>query len=180
MNLHNFNKSAVAPAEDSEWALIQNAVSQALEKCDHFRREEGKTLHQMFVSCAQNISRLLIEVEKFDPARLLAIRERIRKQIDEWVKSENFDANRFEQELVFYVEKLDINEEKVRLKSHIAYFLESLDKEDAGKKLGFIAQEMGREVNTIGSKANDAVIQRLVVEMKDEIEKIKEQLNNIL
>jgi uncharacterized protein (TIGR00255 family) len=142
---------------------------------------EGEVLLQMMKDYTNKISELLTEVEKFDPQRLITIREKLHQQVKDFISSEHFDANRFEQELIYYVERLDINEEKVRLRSHINYFLETLNEPISnGKKLSFITQEMGREINTIGSKANDAQIQHLVVQMKDELEKIKEQLNNVV
>ena len=129
----------------------------------------------------QKISDLLLEIETLDLNRIPAVRERLRKNVRDLIQDEAFDANRFEQELVYFIEKFDISEEKVRLKNHLVYFDTTLEsKESNGKKLNFIAQEIGREVNTIGSKANDAPIQHLVVQMKDELEKIKEQTANII
>jgi uncharacterized protein (TIGR00255 family) len=123
----------------------------------------------------------LEEVEKMDPSRVEKIRNRLKNGVSEFLNSDAIDKNRLEQEIIFYIEKLDINEEKVRLKSHLDYFLSVMNsKESNGKKLGFISQEIGREINTIGSKANDAEMQKLVVVMKEELEKIKEQLNNVL
>ena len=127
-----------------------------------------------------SIDSLLSQVVEQDPKRIPVVRERIEKAVAEWSSSETFDKNRFEQELIYYVEKFDISEEKVRLKNHLEYFIQELRIASNGKKLNFIAQEIGREVNTIGSKANDSVIQKLVVQMKDELEKIKEQTMNIV
>lgn len=164
-----------------EWLLIQKVLNEAIAKCNEFRKDEGNTLALKFKEYIQNIGDCLTKVETFDPQRIEAIRTRIRQHFDEYSKSEQLDNSRFEQELIFYIEKLDISEEKVRLRSHLNYFLESMDiPEPSGKKLGFIAQEIGREINTIGSKANDANIQRFVVQMKEELEKIKEQALNIL
>ncbi len=127
------------------------------------------------------IGSLLDRVESLDPARVEKIRSRIRKNVTEFFGEEGFDKNRLEQEILFYIEKLDIHEERVRLRAHLTYFQEAIrESSSSGKKLAFIAQEIGREINTIGSKANDAEIQRAVVQMKEELEKIKEQLNNIL
>ena len=126
------------------------------------------------------IDGLLENVAEQDPKRIPVIRERLEKSVKDWFQSENFDRNRFEQELIYYVEKFDISEEKVRLKNHLTYFIEELKIASNGKKLNFIAQEIGREINTIGSKANDSVLQRFVVQMKDELEKIKEQTMNIV
>lgn len=172
-----------AETEDSseDWALIQKVLIEAIAKCNEFRKDEGKTLSLKFQEYIKNIGDALTKVEAFDPQRIEAIRTRIRQHFDDYSKSEQLDNSRFEQELIFYIEKLDISEEKVRLRSHLSYFLEAMEGAEAnGKKLGFIAQEIGREINTIGSKANDANIQRSVVQMKEELEKIKEQSLNIL
>jgi uncharacterized protein (TIGR00255 family) len=172
-----------AETEDSaeDWALIQKVLMEAIAKCNEFRKDEGKTLSLKFQEYIKNIGDALTKVEAFDPQRIEAIRTRIRQHFDDYSKSEQLDNSRFEQELIFYIEKLDISEEKVRLRSHLSYFLEAMEGAEAsGKKLGFIAQEIGREINTIGSKANDANIQRSVVQMKEELEKIKEQSLNIL
>ncbi len=164
-----------------DWVLIQQVLTEAIVRCNAFRKDEGNTLALKFKEYIQTIGDCLSKVEVFDPQRIEAIRTRIRQHFDEYSKSEQLDNSRFEQELIFYIEKLDISEEKVRLRSHLNYFLESMDAPEAnGKKLGFIAQEIGREINTIGSKANDANIQRFVVQMKEELEKIKEQALNIL
>ena len=165
----------------AEWTQIKEAVEQALNKCDDFRIQEGAVLVQLFKEAITTIETLLIEVEKQDIGRIPMVRERLKKNITDLLGEDGFDPNRFEQELIYYVERYDISEEKVRLKNHLAYFIETLSTKDSnGKKLSFIAQEIGREVNTIGSKANDAGIQRLVVEMKDELEKIKEQTANVI
>jgi uncharacterized protein (TIGR00255 family) len=166
---------------EKEWVLINSLINQALDNCEKFRLDEGAILSKKFVEYIQKIDSLLKQVAEQDPRRLVSIREKIKMAFSEYAKEEMVDKNRFEQELIYYIEKLDIAEEKVRLQSHLNYFLESLGaKETSGKKLGFIAQEIGREINTIGSKANDAIIQKLVVEMKEELEKIKEQVLNIL
>ena len=144
----------------------------------NFRTQEGKVLEKDFVLRISNINRLLQEVQGLDEERLALIRERLEKAVAD---IQNIDANRFEQELIFYLEKLDITEEKIRLKKHLDYFLETLHSEESnGRKLSFIAQEIGREINTLGSKANFAPMQQLVVQMKDELEKIKEQVLNVL
>ncbi|SFX98048.1 TIGR00255 family protein [Cytophaga hutchinsonii ATCC 33406] len=169
------------PDNTEDWLLIQKVLLDAIAKCNEFRTDEGNTLALKFKEYIKTIADCLTQVEVFDPQRIEAIRTRIRQHFDEFSKSEQLDNSRFEQELIFYIEKLDISEEKVRLRSHLNYFLESMDiPEPSGKKLGFIAQEIGREINTIGSKANDANIQRYVVQMKEELEKIKEQALNIL
>ncbi|MEI7586600.1 YicC/YloC family endoribonuclease [Runella sp.] len=176
--------SADSPTEDqqaAEAAQIQQTVLAALKKCNEFRQQEGRALGKAFHAAIQKISDLLLEVEELDKTRIPAVRERLRKNVRDLIHDETFDQNRFEQELVYFIEKFDISEEKVRLMNHLSYFIETLqNKESNGKKLNFIAQEIGREVNTIGSKANDAPIQHLVVQMKDELEKIKEQTANII
>ncbi len=165
--------------QDEEVAVIQKSIQGALTKINTFRTQEGEVLATDFENRVQNISTLLKKVEKIDVERLAQIRERLEKAVSE-IK-ENVDANRFEQELIFYLEKFDITEEKVRLANHLKYFLETLHtKESNGKKLGFISQEIGREINTMGAKSNHAHMQQIVVEMKDELEKIKEQLLNVL
>lgn len=168
-------------ASEETWKLLMAQVQQALIQCDEFRIREGKVLYQVFCDCVHIIETQLAKIEEKDSARVQQIKDRLLQNMGEFVHNENFDRNRFEQELIYYVEKLDINEEKVRLKSHINYFMETLaEPVSNGKRLGFIAQEIGREINTIGSKANDAQIQQWVVVMKEELEKIKEQLNNVI
>ena len=172
----------VAPTQDYDdefLAKIMETLVQALEMTDDFRAKEGVVLKKDLVKRVELILGYLAEVEPFEKNRHEIIKGRLQKNLQE-LTSGGYDENRFEQELIFYLEKLDITEEKVRLRKHCDYFMETIDEEGAGKKLGFIAQEMGREINTLGSKANDADIQRLVVKMKDELEKIKEQLFNIL
>ena len=160
---------------------IKKAVLEAIEKCNRFREDEGRILGEKITSNIKLILKTLEEVEKMDPSRVEKIRNRLKNGVSEFLNSEAIDKNRLEQEIIFYIEKLDINEEKVRLKSHLDYFMDVMNsKESNGKKLGFISQEIGREINTIGSKANDAEMQKLVVVMKEELEKIKEQLNNVL
>lgn len=165
--------------DEEEWAVIVEAVKDTIKKIQEFRKQEGSALEEDFESRSQAIAGLLEKVDEIDPERLEAIRQKIRKGIEDL--KENIDENRFEQELIYYIEKYDITEEKVRLKNHLQYFDSSLrSSESNGKKLGFISQEIGREINTIGSKANFAPMQKLVVQMKDELEKIKEQLLNVL
>jgi uncharacterized protein (TIGR00255 family) len=165
---------------EEEWKFIYRVVQDAIKKFDEFRYAEGKVLAAKFLEYLTKIEELLRTVEVHDPQRIEAIRERIKTHVNEYSKAE-MDQGRFEQELIYYIEKLDISEEKVRLQTHINYFKETMTATDSnGKKLGFIAQEIGREINTIGSKANDAAIQRCVVQMKDELEKIKEQGMNVL
>lgn len=166
---------------EADWSKVQPLLEEALQNINTFRSDEGKALTAEIMSYIDRIRILLAEVEKHDPARMENIRSRIRGHMTELAVSEHFDQNRFEQEMVYYIEKLDIAEEKVRLINHLHYFTETVYlPEPTGKKLNFISQEIGREINTIGSKANDSVIQHHVVEMKEELEKIKEQINNIL
>lgn len=164
---------------DDEWLLVLECLNSSLEKVNDFRAEEGKSLEIVLKKYTQNILNSLFEIEKYEQERIESVRQKLEKQLAEL--KVQFDEQRFHQELVYYIEKLDINEEKVRLKQHCEYFFKVIEgEEQAGKKLGFIAQEMGREINTIGSKANHSEIQKLVVLMKDELEKIKEQTNNVL
>jgi uncharacterized protein (TIGR00255 family) len=168
-------------AEDKDWLIIKNTFEQALKKCENFRQDEGKALEISFLDCVKKIEILLNKINEYDPKRIEIIRERIQNRLQEIKNNEMFDKNRFEQEMIYYIEKLDITEEKVRLQNHIDYFLQTMQSGEAnGRKLNFISQEMGREINTIGSKANDSEVQKLVVEMKEELEKIKEQSLNIL
>ncbi len=164
-----------------EWMAVREKISESLDQLNLYRIEEGKSLEADLIRCIGRILTHLAEVEKFEGDRIIKIREKLQSALAESPGSENIDKNRFEQELIFYLEKMDINEEKVRLRKHCEYFLEKVSSEPPnGKILNFIAQEIGREINTIGSKANDASIQKLVVMMKDELEKIKEQTLNVL
>lgn len=165
--------------DDKEWQLIQTEINTTLDKIQSYRLEEGKALEKDFLLRIKNIDGLLHRIIEIDPDRIDSVRSRLEKGIAD-IK-ERVDDNRFEQELVYYIEKYDITEEKVRLRNHLDYFVKSLQSvESNGKKLGFISQEIGREINTIGSKANFAPMQKLVVQMKDELEKVKEQLLNVL
>jgi uncharacterized protein (TIGR00255 family) len=165
--------------DESEWETIQNEINTAIKDLNNHRLDEGKVLEKDFNNRVVTIENLLNLVIAMDPERVEGVRERLLKGVEEL--KEKYDENRFEQELVYYIEKFDITEEKVRLKNHLNYFTESINSKDSnGKKLGFIGQEMGREINTIGSKSNYAPMQQLVVQMKDELEKIKEQLLNVL
>ncbi len=165
--------------DENEWDNIYIEIRKAIENISQYRLEEGIVLEADFKKRIGIINNLLEEVLKIDPERIINVRERLNKGVCEL--KEKYDENRFEQELVYYIEKFDITEEKVRLQNHLEYFIKTLSSgESNGKKLGFISQEMGREINTIGSKANFAPMQKLVVQMKDELEKIKEQLLNVL
>lgn len=165
--------------DEDEWLTIDKHIDEALTKIVNYRIDEAKSLEIDFKQRIANIKSFLEEVHALDEERIQNVKTRLQKAIDE-LKVET-DANRFEQELIYYLEKLDINEEKVRLKNHLDYFLQTLDTPDSnGKKLGFIVQEMGREINTTGSKANFAPMQKAVIQMKNELEQIKEQILNVL
>lgn len=165
--------------DEEEWTLIANGINDAISKIVAYRGDEGGILKQDFTERISKLKSLLDAVITMDPERIEGVRSRLEKGIAD-IK-EKVDENRFEQELVYYIEKFDITEEKVRLDNHLDYFLKALNSDDSnGKKLGFISQEIGREINTIGSKSNYAPMQKLVVQMKDELEKIKEQLLNVL
>lgn len=160
---------------------LMNAMSTAVDQCNSFRLTEGATLADKLAGYIRAVESQLKLVEKLDPIRVERIRSKIKKNVVEFFGEQGFDANRLEQEILYYIEKLDIHEERVRLQTHLTFFLTVMkEPQSTGKKLGFISQELGREINTIGSKANDAAMQKEVVMMKEELEKIKEQLNNIL
>ena len=164
---------------EGEWVEINAKIKEAIKEIIQYRIDEAASLEDDFKLRIKNIQSFLVEVKSFDEARIAFVKERLNKAIDELKVTT--DENRFEQELIYYLEKLDINEEKVRLANHLSYFLQELDTPDSnGKKLGFIVQEIGREVNTIGSKANFAPMQKAVIQMKNELEKIKEQILNVL
>lgn len=165
--------------DETEWQAIEKEIKTAVTELNNYRLNEGKVLEQDFNNRVIEISNILDKIVIMDPERVEGVRERLLKGVQDL--KEKYDENRFEQELVYYIEKFDITEEKVRLKNHLNYFIESINSKDSnGKKLAFIGQEMGREINTIGSKSNYAPMQQLVVQMKDELEKIKEQLLNVL
>jgi len=165
--------------DEKEYEEILIGINKSLEAINKYRSDEGLVLENDFIERSKNISKLLDDVVAIDPERIDGVKERLRKAVVD-IK-EKVDENRFEQELIYYLEKYDITEEKVRLKNHLDYFNETLKSSDSnGKKLGFITQELGREINTIGSKANYAPMQQIVVQMKDELEKIKEQALNVL
>ena len=166
---------------EQEWLLVQQACEKAILACNEFRILEGRNLAAKVNEYIENIRTLLFQVIELDPERNDNLRQRLEEKLGSIRSEANFDQNRFEQEMIYYLEKMDISEEKIRLSAHLDHFLEVMEKEEnAGRKLGFIAQEIGREINTIGSKANHAGIQKLVVLMKDDLEKIKEQGLNFL
>lgn len=173
-------KSEVAELTEEEWEVVHAAVKEAIQQLLNFRRQEGAALELKFREKISNIRNLLEAVEPYEKDRVNTIKERIQTSLEQNLKVD-YDKNRFEQELIFYIEKLDISEEKQRLSNHLNYFIDTLEgKPGQGKKLGFIAQEMGREINTLGSKSNQAEMQNLVVQMKDELEQIKEQVLNAM
>ncbi|MFH1118843.1 MAG: YicC/YloC family endoribonuclease [Bacteroidota bacterium] len=181
MKMPDVTRPVKEESDESEWNKIFNALNTALIQYEEFRKHEGAQLETDFSERIKIIRQLLIQVEPYESERNTLLREKLRSGISEFIENNTFDANRFEQEIIYYLEKLDITEEKVRLLKHCNYFLETLhEKEANGRKLNFITQEIGREINTLGAKANDAGMQKLVVQMKDELEKIKEQLANIL
>jgi uncharacterized protein (TIGR00255 family) len=181
MKLPDTLKTEKPEIPETEWELVKSQIIESIIMLDLFRAEEGNSIMADFQRCIGKIISLLGNIETFEAGRITKIREKLMVILEENLGTENIDKNRFEQELIFYLEKYDINEEKVRLKTHCEYFLETTNTPSPnGKILNFIAQEIGREINTIGSKANDASIQKLVVMMKDELEKIKEQTLNVL
>lgn len=181
MKLPDTLKTEKPEIPESEWEIVKNQIIESITMLDLYRIEEGNSIMNDFKKCIGKILSLLETVETFETGRITKVREKLMALLEENLASEKIDKNRFEQEIIFYLEKYDINEEKVRLKTHCDYFMETLNTASPnGKILSFIAQEIGREINTIGSKANDASIQKLVVMMKDELEKIKEQTLNVL
>ena len=173
-------RKEVYDVTDEEWNVVLEGIRSALSELLEFRRQEGEALAAKFRSKIENISSLLLSIEPYEKERVEKIRSRIMDSLEKQLGVE-YDRNRFEQELIFYIEKLDVNEEKQRLSNHLAYFVETMEAERGqGKKLGFIAQEMGREINTLGSKSNHAEMQNIVVKMKDELEQIKEQVLNVM
>lgn len=185
MRMPDSMKVQLQTLDDADVKAFREACSEAADRLNEFRESEGRKLYAFFLKKTANISQLLDQVEPFEKDRIVKIRERLETQLKR-LSGIDYDQGRLEQELIFYIEKLDIAEEKTRLRSHINYFLETMGGENEkpasgqGKKLGFIAQEMGREINTLGSKSNDADMQKLVVMMKDELEQIKEQVLNVL
>ena len=182
LRIPNVVSTASNEIDEEEWAEVCRTMTRALDAFKAFRREEGKVLEADLRLRVANIMLLLVEIAPFEQERMGRNRERMRNNLEENFGKENLDSNRFEQEILYYLEKMDITEEKVRLEQHCKYFIEQIDNkaQSAGRTLNFISQEMGREINTLGAKAYDSDIQRRVVQMKDELEKIKEQLANVL
>jgi len=174
-------KQKTEELDEGEWERLKTGIEKALEQIDQFRIQEGRVLIKDILHRIDLIQEFASEVPQYEGRRIEGVRQRLLEKMKEWNEIQNIDQNRLEQEIIYYLEKLDITEEKVRLTNHCKYFIETAEKDEApGRKLGFIAQEIGREINTMGSKANDHDIQKLVVRMKDELEKIKEQSFNIL
>lgn len=181
MRLPDVLKAETKELDENEWTIIKQTINDAVTEIEKFRSQEGHVLEIDFSLRIKTIERLLTQIEPFEKSRINKVKDRIKQNFLENLKEVDADNNRFEQELIYYLEKLDITEEKVRLKNHCSYFIETMNETASqGKKLGFIAQEIGREINTIGSKANNSDIQKIVVQMKDELEKIKEQVLNVL
>ena len=168
-------------SDEKEWAAVNKVIEGAEKAFENFRRREGGQMEKDFALRINSILKLLLESEPLEGKRETALRSKLLLGLNEWMASEKIDRNRMEQEMIFYIEKMDFTEEKIRLKAHCDYFMQTMaEKNSNGKKLSFITQEIGREINTIGAKANDAEIQKIVVQMKDELEKIREQLMNVL
>lgn len=166
--------------DENEWTIIEKTINKAVNELIGFRAQEGEMLEKLLIEKIENIRRLLKEIEPYESERIEKIRSRISEELGK-LENIEIDSNRFEQEMIYFIEKLDVNEEKTRLTNHLDYFIETLDeKKSQGKKLGFIAQEIGREINTLGSKSNHSEMQRIVIQMKDELEQIKEQILNVL
>ena len=180
LKLPNVVASENSEVDEEEWAAVQNTLKQAIENFNTFRRDEGESMKSECMEKATSIKNNLALLAPFEEERIKKLRARMQQNMDEYIGKENIDANRFEQEILYYLEKIDITEEKVRLEQHCKYFLSELDSNNStkGRKLSFITQEMGREINTLGSKANSSDIQRVVVLMKDDLEKIKELVAN--
>jgi uncharacterized protein (TIGR00255 family) len=181
LRLPDIVKTDTVAPDEKEWQVIIGAVEEALQCLREFRRQEGEMLEILLKTKIDNIGRLLKEIEHYEGERIERVKTRISDNLEKISTTVGYDKNRFEQEFIFYIEKLDISEEKSRLSNHLAYFVDTIEREHTqGRKLGFIAQEIGREINTLGSKSNHAEMQKLVVQMKDELEQIKEQILNIL
>lgn len=182
LRIPNVIKTENKELDEGEWDIIQEVTNEALANLKNFRKEEGDMTKVDFHTRVTSIQNNLEQIAPFESRRVDKLKERLKSKLEEYISNEKVDQNRYEQEVIYYLEKLDINEEKVRLSQHCKYFLEILENEgsEKGKKLGFISQEMGREINTLGAKAQDADIQQRVVGMKDELEKIKEQVLNII
>lgn len=181
MRLPDVMRTEVAELDENEWIEVKKIMYTALEQIINFRTQEGKSLENLFKNKISHIATLLEDIAPFEAERVERIKTKLEENLQNISEKFDYDKNRLEQELIFYIEKLDVNEEKLRLKTHLDYFIETMENEHApGKKLGFIAQEIGREINTLGSKANHSEMQKIVVIMKDDLEQIKEQVLNVL
>jgi uncharacterized protein (TIGR00255 family) len=181
MHQIEITKTDTSEVDEQEWVAIRAGIEQALDSLNEFRSQEGSMLESVFREKIANIRNLIIEAEHHESDRLERLKSRINDNLQKSDLKEQFDRNRFEQELFFYIERLDVSEEKSRLTNHLKYFIETIESEKSqGRKLGFIAQEIGREINTLGSKSNHAEMQKIVIKMKDELEQIKEQVLNAL
>jgi uncharacterized protein (TIGR00255 family) len=173
-------KSDLSEVDEDEWKVVLETMGRAIQQLSHFRIQEGEMLRKLFIQKIENISTLIVELEKYENERIEKVKARITENLEK-ILAIDYDKNRFEQEMIYYIEKLDVNEEKNRLSNHLAYFVSTMESgQGQGKKLGFIAQEIGREINTLGSKSNHAEMQQIVIRMKDELEQIKEQVLNVL
>lgn len=180
LKLPDVIKSEAAEVDENEWKIVDKAIDEAIVHLSNFRMQEGDMLQKLFEQKIASIASLLKDVDKYELERIDKIKTRLTENLKK-ISEVEYDKNRFEQELIYYIEKLDINEEKDRLENHLRYFIETINNEHGqGKKLGFITQEIGREINTLGSKSNHAEIQKIVVQMKDALEQIKEQVLNVL
>lgn len=181
LRLPDTMKTETVELDENEWIEIKKTIAEAIDQLTSFRIQEGKSLETVFNERIANIGQLLLETAPFEAERVEKIKTRLEENLQALSEKIDYDKNRLEQELIFYIEKLDVNEEKVRLRNHLDYFIETMQHEKSpGKKLGFIAQEIGREINTLGSKANNSDMQKIVVLMKDHLEQIKEQVLNVL
>jgi len=181
LRLPDVMKTESSELDENEWIEVKKIIAEAIQQLKHFRKQEGKSLEQVFATKIAHIDELLGQIAPYEAERVERIKAKLEENLQNIADKFDYDKNRLEQELIFYIEKLDVNEEKIRLKNHLDYFIETMEKEQApGKKLGFIAQEIGREVNTLGSKSNHSEMQKIVVLMKDDLEQIKEQVLNVL
>ncbi|MEL7019982.1 MAG: DUF1732 domain-containing protein, partial [Bacteroidota bacterium] len=180
MRIPNVVSAAHESITSEEWAIVEDALNDALDKFTAFRHTEGQAMETDLSLRVNNIADLLQQLHPYEKERVVRLRQRLKQSLEEHLNKDKIDENRFEQEVLFYLEKMDVTEEKVRLEQHCKYFLEVLQKKNTqkGRKLSFISQEMGREINTLGAKAYSSEIQRIVVQMKDELEKVKEQVAN--
>ncbi|MFV0472585.1 MAG: YicC/YloC family endoribonuclease [Paludibacteraceae bacterium] len=181
MKMPDVLKMETEEPDENEWETVENTILEAINQLTEFRTQEGRVIENVFTEKINRIETFLLQIEPYESERIEKIKSRLEDYLSSLSDKIDYDQNRLEQELIFYVEKLDVNEEKIRLKNHLKYFLETMHRDkSAGKKLGFITQEIGREINTLGSKSNHSEMQKIVVMMKDELEQIKEQILNTL